>query len=301
MDIKDFAKYIEGHATGKIMVGKSGADVYELERMYIAKYIRRDSTPSEAAWEAYRREAQFYSSCTSDRFPFLPKVHYCRRNEEEIQIIMEKYCPLNRNDLNDAMFEKIFDALNCIHSMPVPEFLSETDAGALQLEADEINRCLSGWRDVIKEHGDDFEERELVKIGEHINRINRQAHIPGKMCCHGDFHLDNLLRDDKGNIIVCDWQNVHAGHGSGDISFFLSRLSADGVEITREKAIRMYCRRSNAGVTEKEISVQMSLANMNVSFIHWHNYLRGSSSASVRPIWESMTEDAESLYRACGL
>ena len=45
------------------------------------------------------------------------------------------------------------------------------------------------------------------------------------------------LTDHNGNIIVIDWQNVSIGHASSDISFFLSRLSADGIEISKEKAI----------------------------------------------------------------
>ena len=295
----NFQKYIDEHITERITIGKSGASVYELDHIYIAKHIRRNLMQSGADWDSYRREAQFYSSFTSENFSFLPKVYHCSQTDDEIQLIMEKYCPVNRYNLDDTMLEKVFDVLAQIHNMTIPEFLPKMDTGALQLEEDEINQYLSGWCNVIREHGDVFSESDLIKIGENINTINKQAYTPKKMCCHGDFHFDNLLVDDEGKIIVCDWQNVNSGHVSGDISFFLSRLSADGLEISKEKAVQMYCRFSTADIIHDEISMQMSLANLNTSFIHWHNYLRGCSIERVRGIWDKMIEDAEYLYSVC--
>lgn len=48
MCVNNFEKYIDGHMTGKITVGKSGASVYELDQRYIAKYIRRNLMQSGA-------------------------------------------------------------------------------------------------------------------------------------------------------------------------------------------------------------------------------------------------------------
>ena len=32
---------------------------------------------------------------------------------------------------------------------------------------------------------------------------------------HGDFHWDNLLQNERGDIVLCDWQGVSAGAASG--------------------------------------------------------------------------------------
>ena len=37
----NFQKYIDEHMTEQITIGKSGASVYELDHIYIAKHIRR--------------------------------------------------------------------------------------------------------------------------------------------------------------------------------------------------------------------------------------------------------------------
>ncbi len=296
MYLNDFEKYIDEHITETITVGKSGASVYELDHVHIAKHIKRNLVQSDDDWDSYLRESQFYSSYASHSYSFLPKVHHLSKTDDEILILMEKYHPIDRHELNDATLEKVFEVLAQIHCMQPPEFSPETDTCALQLTEDEIDQYLSGWCDVIREHGNVFSERDLIKIGEHINTINKKAYTSKKTCCHGDFHFDNLLQDDGGNIIVCDWQNVHCGHGSGDISFFLSRLSADGFEISKEKALKTYCRFSPGDANYDDISIQMSLANLNTSFIHWHNYLKGCSTERVRKIRDKMIEDAEYLY-----
>ena len=301
MYFDNFEKYLNEHATGKITLGKSGANVYELENTQIAKYVRREFIQSEAAWESYGRELQFYLNYASEQFPFLPKIYHCCQTDDEIQLIMEKYHPIDRCNLDDAMLEKVFDVLTQIHNMPLPAFLPKTNSGALPLQEDEINQYLNGWCDVIREHSGVFAESDLRKIGEKINTINKHVFSSKEMCCHGDFHFENLLEDSRGNIVVCDWQNVNIGHVSGDISFFLSRLSADGVEISKEKAIQMYCGLSTAGITYEEIATQMSLSNLNTSFIHWHNYLHGCSVDRVHGIWEKMVEDAEYLYKVCNM
>ena len=299
MCFNDFQKCINEHVTEKITVGRSGANVYELDHKYIAKHVKQSTMKSGADWDSYLKEAQFYSTYNANDYPFLPKLYHCKYTDDEIQIVMEKYSPIDRNNLDDATLEKVFDTLAQIHNMPIPEFLPDNDEGALQLESEDIKKYLSGWCSVIKEHGDAFSENDIILIAENINAINTKAYSAKKMCCHGDFHFDNLLMDDKGNIIVCDWQNVNSSHVSGDISFFLSRLAADGLEISKEKALKMYCNYSASGISHDEISMQMSLANLNVSFIHWHNHLHGSSTNRVRSICDKMTDDAKYLYNMC--
>jgi len=211
---------------------------------------------------------------------------------------MQKYHPIGRADFDDTMLSKVMDVLAQIHAMPVPAFLPKTNMKPLQLDKDEISQCFYGWRDVIREHGNLFSEETLIGISEKFNAVNKQAYSPKTVCCHGDFHFDNLLSDGNGNMIVCDWQNVSGGHAAGDISFFLSRLSADGFDVRKEKTIQLYCQYASADITPDEISVRMSLANLNTSFIHWHQYLHGSSAERVQDIWLKMTEDAELL---CGM
>ena len=293
----NFSQYVNEHQTKKITVGKSGADVYELDNNYIAKHVRRNLISSDENWNAYKREAEFYSACSQEQFPFLPKIYHCCQTDDEIQLIMKKYLPLNRKNIGAPLLENVFGVLAQIHNMPLPGFLFSAGMTSTIIDKEDINLCFSGWLDVISEHADTFPQSDLIKISENINTINQQLSSHKKMCCHGDFHFENILTDHNGNIIVCDWQNVSIGHASSDISFFLSRLSADGIEISKEKAIQTYCSFDSQIITPDEIAIQMSFANLFTSFIHWHNYLHGCSAERVAVIWDKMIADAEFLYR----
>lgn len=85
---------------------------------------------------------------------------------------------------------------------------------------------------------------------------------------------------------------ICSGGASGDISFFLSRLGADGIAIEPEEAVELYCH-ERFRITEENISKvdllrHMKAANVLVSFQFWHYYLHGSTCERVREIYEKM-------------
>ena len=87
---------------------------------------------------------------------------------------------------------------------------------------------------------------------------------------------------------------------SGDISFLISRLSADGYKIDEEAMINQYCRsaeRRGSGIQPQEIEIQMCLSNLNTSFRFWHVYLHDSTAERVAGIYEKMLTDAKILLK----
>ncbi len=296
----DFERYITAHAIRKNTIGKSGADVYELENGRIAKHVCRDKLADSSLWDSYVRECQFYSSHTSKGCHFLPEIYHCCGSEDEIQIIMKKYRPLHWQDGKEEMLERVFAVLGEIHNLPIPSFLRKKKAESPYYDPNTLAQCLEGWQSVVEEHGQVFSQEDLYRVWENINALNKSLYSPREWCCHGDFHMENLLEAEDGRILVCDWQSVGPGHAAGDISFFLSRLAADGCRISKERAVKTYCRLSSTDVAEKEISVQMSLANLNTSFVFWHCYLHGSSQKRVWEIFSPMVEDLDFLLGAGG-
>ena len=79
------------------------------------------------------------------------------------------------------------------------------------------------------------------------------------------------MTDDKGAILVCDWQGVVVCGASADLSFFMSRLSAD------------------------ELERHMKAANVITSFRFWHYYLHGNDTERVRGIYDKMISDYQAL------
>ena len=286
---------IERLAGTEITLGQSGAPVYELEENRVLKVAFRDEVKDERIWDSYVKEALFYESC---KVEFLPKVFVNIHTENEVFLILEKCVPLEREKLEDELLQKIMDVLVQIHGMEMPVFLKADERKPVAFTEEEIQESLQGWKSVLDEHPGVWEAEVFEEIGTCINEINQKLFIEQSGFNHGDFHFENIMQDTEGNIKVVDWQNCGIGHVSGDISFFLSRLSADGYGIGEKEVIGMYCQsavRRGSRIQAGEIEMQMCLANLNTSFRFWHQYLHGSTAERVAGIYEKMLTDAKTL------
>lgn len=276
----------------EITLGQSGAHVYELDERRVLKVVFREEVQDDSLWAAYEKEALFYEHCKEN---FLPKVYVNIHTDKEIFLILQKGYYLERDGLDDAKIQKIMDVLAQIHAMKIPEFIGAEEKKPVYFTQNELEESVQGWKSVLVEHPGAFDETILKEIEKSINDWNRKFFVKESNFMHGDFHFENLLLDIDGNIKVIDWQNCGAGHGSGDISFLLSRLSADGFSLDAEKIIENYCQSAEKykqHISPQEVSAQMSLANLNTSFRFWHIYLHGSEEKRVRDIYEKMIEDA---------
>lgn len=281
----------------EITLGQSGAHVYELDENRVLKVVWREELPDDNMWSAYEKEALFYENCKAD---FLPRVYVNVHTDKEIFLILGKSYPLKRECLNSAVLQKMMDVLVQIHDMSVPAFLRIEERQPVHFSQEELEESMQGWRSVLAEHPGVFDDSLLVQIQKNINEWNVKFFVKESNLVHGDFHFENLLQDEAGNIKVIDWQNCGMGHGSGDISFLLSRLSADGVQADEKKLIEMYCQSTEKigkSISPIEILTQMNLANINTSFRFWHMYLHGSDAKRVRDIYEKMIQDAMTLMR----
>ena len=287
-------KEILAQAVRQITIGQGGADVYELSGGRIAKHIRKETLTNEGAWAQYMREAQFYARHMGENRPFLPEIFCSEWNADEILIVMRKYLPLDRQALDDALLEKIMAVLAQVHALPMAE---EAPAQPQMLDDRQLTQCTEGWHGVLAEHEGAFDADLIDAIASQINDVNRKKFISRRVCGHGDFHFENLLTDEAGNIIVCDWQNVTSAHPAADIAFMLSRLAADGVKVDCRRAMEMYCRHSAEAIAPEEIDVQMRLSNLNTSFGFWHYFLHGAPEERVREIFDKMAADFAALTK----
>ncbi len=279
----------------EITLGQSGAHVYELDDERVLKVVLREELPDDNMWSAYEKEALFYENSRAD---FLPKIYVNIHTDKEIFLILEKGYPLKREFLNSAELQKIMDVLVQIHDMSVPAFLRVEERHPVYLSQEELKESVQGWKSVLSEHPGSFDESLLVQIQKCINEWNITYFVKESNLVHGDFHFENILQNEENNIKVIDWQNCGMGQGSGDISFLLSRLSADGFQIEEEKIIELYCQSAEKigkNIAPIEIATQMRLANLNTSFRFWHMYLHGSDTKRVQDIYEKMVQDAMTL------
>ncbi len=295
MKINSVQEFLKGHAAEQIKIGQSGAAVYDIDGTCILKHVRRENVESEELFCAYRKEALFYRNADGNQRKFLPKILDIQSSEQELAILMKKYRQPMREEINSGLLRKIMRTLAQIHTGNIPLFLRQNRAEAEPLPEKQIQESLRGWRTVLAEHSGSLEEKPLPEIAEKINAVIRWHGSEEPVLTHGDFHWDNLLMNENGDILICDWQNVSVGGASGEISFLLSRLSADGITVDAQRALSFYAE-AVFELTRKPIDLEavrghMAAANLITSFQFWHQYLHGSSVERVRGIYDAMRKD----------
>lgn len=297
MNVKE---YLNGHNAKEIKVGKSGADVYEIDGKYVLKHVVRQRLKEEQ-FVTYTREVLFYQNQMIRQRIYLPEVLKAEASENEILILMKKYYRPERNAINAELIQKITKALAALHTDETSSFMSKDKEKAELLSDQMLTECLSGWKSVLAEHPGSFSESQLEEIAGKINKLIAWHDSEDRVLVHGDFHWDNLLEDENGNILLCDWQSVKLGGASGDLSFFLSRLGAEGIQIDAAVFLDSYVNAvwelSGKQMKRQDIIGHMNAANVITSFVFWHQYLHGSSEEQVGDIYSKMTKD----FKDCNL
>lgn len=293
-------QYLTEHNVTEIKVGESGADVYEIDGRYVLKHVVRQKLKEEL-FAAYTREVLFYRSQMKRQRVYLPEVLQAEASEQEMLIFMKKYRRPDRDTINTELIQHITKSLAALHTDTPPSFMHKNQKKAEALSDQVIAECLCGWKSILAEQSGSFPENQLEEIAGRINHLIAWHDSENRVLIHGDFHWDNLLEDEHGNILLCDWQSVNLGGASGDLSFFLSRLGGDGIRINTTvfldnyvNAIRML---SGKQIRMQDLIRHMNAANVITSFLFWHQYLHGSSEERVRGIYSKMTKD----FKDCNL
>ena len=298
MDINSAEIYLKKNEKKLLTGGKSGARVYDIQGAYVLKQIDRAELGNDQLYGTYQREARWYAQGGAG-LGCLPEVLDIRSTEDEISILMRQYRPLSRQEISADLLEKIMRNLASVHAMEIPPFLKKEQHAAQPLSEEQIRVSLEGWRTVLAEHPGAFDESPLERIAQEMNRIIRWHDSEETMLIHGDFHWDNLLTDNQGRIMICDWQGVGTGPASGDLSFFLGRLRGDGIRLNEKELVEAYGREkgrlTGRSVTWEEVDGHIRAANVITSFTCWHQYLHGNSQERVREIYGKMVDDSQIL------
>jgi hypothetical protein len=95
----------------------------------------------------------------------------------------------------------------------------------------------------------------------------------------------NLLRDQDGDLIWADWQEVRIGHGPSDLTFLLQRAEANGADIAHDIIVAAYCNALEsagvAGVNERAITSAMNKSERRTRLLYWPDYMRDATTEAM--------------------
>jgi len=109
---------------------------------------------------------------------------------------------------------------------------------------------------------------------------NVLASFPLTMC-HGDCHSGNVLRDEHGDLIWADWQEVRIGHGPEDLSFFFQRAFHAGSTVPYEAMTSTYHlqveMRTSQPLSLTWLRDVLHIIELRNWVLHWPSFLRQES------------------------
>lgn len=273
--------------------GASGAYAYRL-RFPSGDLILKVTRPEHHGYllERARREILFYRHLASDVRVQVPRVIASRCDKADgACLLLEAYEPSPEPAAwTETRCVQAAEQLGRFHAAFWGKGRELSTLGWLrrveELEEGDIGQAYTHWERLKAEKR--FEtiltpERYKWVLGL-LGRIREAETGPSSFpvtLCHGDFHIDNILVDRGGGMVLADWQEVGPGRGPDDLSFFLQRASFSGGTVPGGKMIDAY-RRSLAANTGEDVPVWdirrvMDAAELRTRLLHWPAFLAGAS------------------------
>ncbi len=274
--------------------GVSGASTYQVHGLIepcVLKVIAAESPDYVRA--RGHREIRFYDELAAHTPLHTPRVlasliegsGYCA-------LLIAAYRPMkSANELNDAEFTEIAKGLASFHAVywnrtdqldtlswiEEPKIVDLTHDARHASETWQMLARQPQFRELLTDSRLRDIEAALVEVG------TKPEYGPETVMtlCHGDCHLDNLLRDKDGRLIWADWQEVRIGHGPSDLAFLIQRAGTNGANIAHDIIIAAYCNALEAagveGVNEDAIKSAMNESERRTRLLYWPDYMRDAT------------------------
>ena len=138
--------------------------------------------------------------------------------------------------LHSAFWEKTDELLHRLGEQPHQVKLEHRD--------DEIEKSVDAWDHVYElmmpTLGVPVSKAFLIELLHSLKNFERiQSEVPLTLV-HGDFHMENCLFNDDGQLVITDWQSLSAGSCAEDIGYFIARAELYGNPLSRDETICLY-------------------------------------------------------------
>lgn len=287
--------------------GVSGSFVYRLEGFPqpLVLKITLASTPPFVRGRA-QREVAFYQSLAANLPLTVPQLHGASvAPDGGIALLLAALAPpLPPGAWNHADYTEVARQLARLHAAywnataQLAAFPWLRQPRAVESQTVEAAHC--AWLTLQQQPS--FAELFPTSRQRLLNDLlQRIAHAPANAAslpltmCHGDCHMDNLLRDAGNGIVWADWQEVGVGYGVDDLSFFAQRASSAGATVPLEEMLATYhdelAVRTGQSVDEHKLRARVAEHELFTRLVHWPHYLTHAEPAKL----EAQLERIEQL------
>jgi aminoglycoside phosphotransferase (APT) family kinase protein len=279
-----------------LAAGVSGSHVYWLRRsddIVILKLTLAHSEPY--IWARAGREFAFYQTL-ADQLPVrTPRLLAgCADQDFGVCMLLTAHQPVT-SDWQTTDYANMAAQLADLHAhfWTNPDDLAVYDwlrQPVFTTSAEEIASALSGWQalrdqprlqSALTAPAYELVCHRVMEIAA-VDAIIRSWPVA---LYHGDCHRDNFLRDDQGNLVWADWQEVGVGAGPEDLSFFWQRAAAVGDVLPVEQMLTIYHGRlqaqTDAAISLPAVQRVAYASELRATLLHWPFYLQQASVAQI--------------------
>lgn len=272
--------------------GISGSHTYRFElnsQPVVLKVAVAGSEPY--IWERARREHQFYHTL-AERVPLrVPRLLSSYAADDfGICVLLAAYRPANpAQSWEEGDYLQVAEQLAGFHAafwgragdLADYPWLRKPAPGT---EASQVKAARGAWRDLLGQERfqgavAEGSVRALDAGLERIAEVDAFLRTFPTTLCHGDCHIDNLLRDPQGELVWADWQEVGVGRGPEDLSFLLQRAfpAGEGSAALIERVIAAYQAhleaRSGARIPLAAVRQVIDGSELSTRLLQWPFYL----------------------------
>lgn len=103
--------FLKDHEVQNIEMGKSGANVYDIDNSMILKHVKRIKIRDNTVWNSYKTESLMYDWFKKKKITYVPQILYNYQTEDEIILLMKKYRMLRQDEIKDEIIDSILKVL----------------------------------------------------------------------------------------------------------------------------------------------------------------------------------------------
>jgi Ser/Thr protein kinase RdoA (MazF antagonist) len=292
-----------------LAAGVSGSRVYRLRRSDDIVILKLTSAHTEPyVWARARREFAFYQTL-ADTLPVrTPRLLAGGADQDfGVCMLLTAHQPVT-GDWRKADYTDMAAQLADLHARfwANPDDLAGYDwlrQPVFTTSAKEIASALSAWQALRDQPrlqlaltAPAYESvcHKVTEIGA-VDAVIRSWPVA---LCHGDCHRENFLRDDQGNLVWADWQEVGVGAGPEDLSFFWQRAAAEGDNLPVERMLNIYHERLQAqtgnAISLPGVQRVARASELRTTLLHWPFYLQQASGAQIAGLLQRIDQLANS-------
>ncbi len=270
-------------------------------RDFVLKLTEEEA--GEYRFESAKRELRFYEDVAPELCVSVPRLIAFDVSRESVTLLFDCYEPAGRaSEWTTSLFEAVARSLGHYHAR-------NTDVDALRrrwpwiptegpaFNRESIDEALSQWTLISRvDRLHDVLNRGVIDfIGRLAGDLDRLDYLRSRLpptLRHGDFHVDNLLMDESGNILWADWQEVQIGHPIEDLSHLVARARVDGAAVPDAAVAAAYHQELSitVDVTLDVVREALSASELMKIILHWPFYLGHASTERVKLLVDKMFE-----------